>query len=44
MISFKFFTEEGDQMAVAGLNVDFIRRAEKVISFNLTGDDFQSVE
>jgi hypothetical protein len=44
MISFKFFTEEGDQMAVAGLNVDFIRRAEKVISFNLTADDFQSVE
>ena len=44
MNRFKFFTEEGDQMAVAGLNVDFIRRAEKVISFNLTAVDFQSVE
>ena len=44
MRRFKSFIREMAEVSIANLNPDFLKRAQKVTSFNLRGSDFESLK
>ena len=44
MRRFKSFIREMAEVSIASLNPDFLKRAQKVTSFNLRGSDFESLK